>query len=453
MHDNVRDNLEKIIISSCIHNEDFFVELIGRDIELKDFKTNICQLIFDIMNKYFESEASVPSHTVIEQEVLSYLHTKIKDKSQVEQLHNLYKDIVESKNEPNEEALKVHFENFLSFKMKDGILDILNNARAIAEDKDAEEVLDYILDSYVTSFDSKDEVEGINFYDLMRKDIDVYNPYAEKVAVNGEAAKTGIYLLDTKYFNGGVLEGNMCIIGGRPGSGKTTLGKVIAKNTATNGQPTLFISLEMSKEQIAQGYYAQTARVELGKILRRELTPEEYNKVLIAIDKEENKLKNYHIVDSDSLTVSQLINMLIRYKKKENIKVLILDYIQQIRLPNGNIPKNEMEYSMVSELIRTIVKKLKLSAFIMAQLNRDVEKRQDRHPVASDLRSSGKLEQDAAYILTTYRDEIYNRDTEIPKTMDISIAKNRFGPMGMVRVKFEGEYQEIGNLIDGDVEN
>ena len=88
----------------------------------------------------------------------------------------------------------------------------------------------------------------------------------------------------------------MCIIAGRPGSGKTTLVKVIGLNNARAGKKVLFTSLEMSQKQIMQGYYAQIARVEYGKILKNELSVDEFNRMQMALDKEENKLTNYHIV-------------------------------------------------------------------------------------------------------------------------------------------------------------
>lgn len=452
MNVNVRERLEKIIVSSLIYDEEFFLEIKSRDIETSDFKSVLCAKVFEIVDSYFERETVMPSEKIVSQELLGYLYKTIKDPQRINACKEKYTQLLAYR-ENDLDSFNVHLSNFCAAKMKDGVLNILNNAKSLAEDKDISEVLDYILDAYVTSYNSKSEIDGINFYDLMRKDIDAYSPYAENIEVVGNTAKTGIYYLDKNYLNGGVLEGNMCIIAGRPGSGKTTLAKVIALNNAREGKKVAFVSLEMSKEQIAQGYYAQLARVELGKILRKELCPEDYQKMLTAIEQEENKLPNYHVIESDSLTVSELINLLIRYRKKHGIEVLVLDYIQQIRLPNGSVPKNETEYSLVSELIRTIIKKLGLHGFICAQVNRDCEKRVDKHPIASDLRSSGKLEQDAAYILTTYRDEIYDQETDHPKTMDISVAKNRFGPMGMVRVTFEGEYQNIEDLIDGDLGN
>ena len=454
MSDNVRDNLEMIIVASAINDECLFMDLKSNDVASNDFKNPLCSTTYKIMEDIFKKNI-MPKATMVEQEMLMFLHKTVKNEKKIEELMYRFKEML-PKMETDSDALDIHLQRFNEYKMKDNIVGILNNAKRMADNGEVSEVLNYILDAYVMSFNEKKEVDGINFYDLMRKDLDSYNPYADKQETDANPSKTGIFLLDTKYLNGGVAEGNMCIVAGRPGSGKTTLVKVIGLNNARDGKKTLFVSLEMSKEQIAQGYYAQTARVEYGKILKNELTTEEYNRILMAVDKEENNLPNYHIVESDSLTISQLINLLIRYQKQYGIEVFMLDYIQQIRLDNGSVPKNEQEYSMVSELIRTIIKKLKLKAYICAQVNRDCEKRPDKHPIASDLRSSGKLEQDAAYILTTYRDEYYNpidsdHPTEHPKTMDITIAKNRFGPMGMVRVMFEGEYQNIANLANGDV--
>ena len=450
MSNNVRYNLEKIIIASAIKKEEFFVELQSLDVASTDFKSPMCATVYGIMSNIFKKNVT-PTESYIEQELLLYLYGKYNsDNKKVNELMYLYKELL-TKYELDDEVLHIHFERFQEYKLKDGLTEILNNAKKMADDGHTKEVLNYILDSYITSFNERKEVDGINFYDLMRKDLESYNPYAEREII-GSQSKTGIFELDTKYLNGGVAEGTMCIIAGRPGSGKSTLAKVIAINNAKDGKKVLFVSLEMSEEQIKQGYYAQIARVDYGKIMRKELTAEEYNKIMIAVDKEENKLRDFHIVERDSITISQFINLLIRYKKKEGIDVVFLDYIQQVRLDNGSVPKNEQEYSLVSELVRTIIKKLKLQAYLCAQVNRDCEKRNDKKPMASDLRSTGKLEQDAGYIFTTYRDEYYNpldsdHPTERPKTMDISVVKNRFGPMGVVEVMFEGEYQNICNMM------
>ena len=315
MNVNVRERLEKIIVSSLIYDEEFFLEIKSRDIETSDFKSVLCAKVFEIVDSYFERETVMPSEKIVSQELLGYLYKTIKDPQRINACKEKYTQLLTYR-ENDLDSFNVHLSNFCAAKMKDGVLNILNNAKSLAEDKDISEVLDYILDAYVTSYNSKSEIDGINFYDLMRKDIDAYSPYAENIEVVGNTAKTGIYYLDKNYLNGGVLEGNMCIIAGRPGSGKTTLAKVIALNNAREGKKVAFVSLEMSKEQIAQGYYAQLARVELGKILRKELCPEDYQKMLTAIEQEENKLPNYHVIESDSLTVSELINLLIRYRKK-----------------------------------------------------------------------------------------------------------------------------------------
>lgn len=452
--DSVREDLERIIVASCINDENFYISITSEDIKSDDFSCQLCSTTFKIMEDVFKKHI-MPKASIVRQEMLMFLHKRVKNTEKINELMYRFDEML-SKKETDSDTLAIHVDRFKEYKMKDNIINILNNAKRMADDGQTAEVLDYILDSYVMSFNDKEEVNGINFYDLMKREINEYNPYLEKEVVTGNPSRTGIYLIDTKYLNGGVVEGNMCIIAGRPGSGKTTLVKVIGLNNARDGKKVLFVSLEMSQKQIMQGYYAQTARVEYGKILKNDLSIEEFNRMQLALDKEENKLTDYHIVENDSLTISQLINMLIRYKKQYGIEVFMLDYIQQIRLDNGSVPKNEQEYSMISELIRTIIKKLKLQAYICAQVNRDCEKRVDKKPIASDLRSTGKLEQDAAYILTTYRDEYYHpldsdHPTDHPKTMDISIAKNRFGPMGVVRVMFEGEFQNIANLRDGDL--
>lgn len=446
---NTRRELEKTIVASILYNEDCFDAIMEVKFERTDFANKEYWVIYHLIMEFYLENSLIPTPAIIKQDYLSYVYENIADKIKAKEFANKFSELIDAK-ETNVDLFRIHLNKLLEISTKNKLVSILKDTIRIAEDKGTKEALEKIMDLYLTSFESKKSEEGVNFYDIMQRTVEVYNP--ENEIVDENVSKTGIYYLDEKYLNGGVLPGNICVIAGRPGSGKTTLAKWIAVNNARAGKTPLFITLEMSREQLAEGYHAYISRIPLGKLLKREVTREEYADMYANVNKPENKLENFYIEESDSLTVSQFINLVMKYKRKYNVDVVFLDYIQQLRLPNGSAPQTEQDYSLISELVRTVIKREQVCGYILAQVNRDCERRENKRPMASDLRSSGKLEQDAAYILTTYRDEYYKKDTDIPKTMDITVAKNRFGQMNVVvRVGFEGEYQCIINDENGDI--
>ena len=154
MNVNVRERLEKIIVSSLIYDEEFFLEIKSRDIETSDFKSVLCAKVFEIVDSYFERETVMPSEKIVSQELLGYLYKTIKDPQRINACKEKYTQLLAYR-ENDLDSFNVHLSNFCAAKMKDGVLNILNNAKSLAEDKDISEVLDYILDAYVTSYNSK----------------------------------------------------------------------------------------------------------------------------------------------------------------------------------------------------------------------------------------------------------------------------------------------------------
>lgn len=451
MEINTRNELENTIIASALYDEECFDILMEIGLVHTDFKFKMYRVIYDFMSNFYQEKSLRPTPSIIKQEFFSYIYTNFPSQEQAELYKNKFNELRNCV-EKNPDVYRIHISKFMEDVMKQKLIFILNDAIKLAEDEGYKASLEKIMDLYMTSFETKQSAEGVNFYDLMSTTVETYNPDNQEILDTANASKTGVRYLDEKYLSGGVLPGNICVIAGRPGSGKTTFAKWVAVNNARNGKTPLFVTLEMSKEQLAEGYHAYISRIPLGKLLKKETTMEEYANMVANVNKPENKLENFYIEESDSLTVSQFINLIMKYKRKYGVDVVFLDYIQQLRLPNGQAPQTEQEYSLISELVRTVVKKEQVCAYILAQVNRDCEKRPDKRPMASDLRSSGKLEQDASYIITTYRDEYYNKDTEIPKTIDLTVAKNRFGPMNViVRMMFEGEFQSLSNLEDGDL--
>lgn len=245
----------------------------------------------------------------------------------------------------------------------------------------------------------------------------------------------------------GLHHGNLVLVAGRPGSGKTLLGLNIAHAAAASGVGVGVFSLEMSEGELVGRMLTASGRVHADNIRTGRLDPVTDWPRLGTAAEHLHQLPIW-IDDATGLTIAQLRNKAKRLKAEHpNLGLIVVDYLQLMQGDGAN--KQENRENIVAGICRgmkILAKELGLPLVCLAQLNRQCETRQDKRPMASDLRETGAAEQDADVIVMIYRDEMYDPMSPDKGTAEILIRKQRGGSIGMVRLAFQGEYSLFSDL-------
>ncbi len=154
-----------------------------------------------------------------------------------------------------------------------------------------------------------------------------------------------------------------------------------------------------------------------------------------------------YIDDQPMITYQQMRSRLIQLQAEgKEIGVVVIDYLQIM----GGLDANNLTNSLaeVTGNLKALAKELGCPVILLSQLNRDLEKRPNKRPINSDLRSSGSIEQDADIIIFVYRDEVYNENSEHKGIAEIIIGKNRHGEIGTVRLRFDGARSKFTDIND-----
>jgi replicative DNA helicase len=249
---------------------------------------------------------------------------------------------------------------------------------------------------------------------------------------------------------GGLNPGDLVIIAGRPSMGKTAFALSIARKVSAK-YPVAVFSLEMTKKQLMQRLICAEAEVESSRVRAGKLTKDEYDRLGLSVGNLHNL--PIYIDDTEAITHVELRAKSRRIKRKENIGLIILDYIQLMAATHRG-DNRQAEVSEISRNLKSIAKEIGVPMIALSQLSRAVEQRGgDKLPNLSDLRDSGSIEQDADGVWFVHRDYYYNPDqNDMRNVAKIIIAKQRNGPVGTHRVSFIPEYAKFGNLIDKGTE-
>ena len=258
---------------------------------------------------------------------------------------------------------------------------------------------------------------------------------------------TGFIELDKK--TAGLQPSDLIIVAARPSMGKTTFAMNLCENAAmASDKPVLVFSLEMPAEQIMMRMIASLARVDQTKIRTgQNLDETEWSKIasVFGMFKQKN---NLYIDDSSGLTPTELRSRARRvYRENNGLSMIMVDYLQLMRAPAFS-DNRTLEIAEISRSLKALAKELEVPVVALSQLNRTLEQRADKRPVNSDLRESGSIEQDADLIMFIYRDEVYNDNSEDKGVAEIIIGKQRNGPIGRVRLAFNGQFSRFDNLAE-----
>ena len=243
----------------------------------------------------------------------------------------------------------------------------------------------------------------------------------------------------------GLQGGELIIIAGRPSMGKTTLALNIAENAAIGGKvPTAVFSMEMPSQQLAFRMISSLGRVDQTHLRTGRFPDEDWSRINTAVQLMSDA--PLFIDDSAGLSPTEIRARARRLHREHGLGLIVIDYLQLMQVP-GNKENRATEISEISRSLKALAKELNLPVIALSQLNRSVEQRTDKRPVMSDLRESGAIEQDADLIVFIYREEVYNQDTPRKGIADISIAKQRNGPIGEFPLTFVGRYTKFENWV------
>lgn len=257
---------------------------------------------------------------------------------------------------------------------------------------------------------------------------------------------TGMRDLDALTF--GLHAGQLIVVGARPSMGKSVFGLNVVENVAGAGVgPAALFSYEMPKEELAARSMSRITGIPSLKLLAGQLTPPEWSKVETA----ERVLSELPLfVDDRSGSLTELRARIVRLKRRHDVKVVVVDYLQLIPV-RGDQPRHE-KVAEVSRSLKMLARELEMPIIAIAQLNRELERREVKRPQLSDLRESGALEQDADVVIFIHREDYYNPDTPDKGIAEIIVAKQRMGERDTVRMAFAKQssaFRDLTKQLDG----
>lgn len=243
----------------------------------------------------------------------------------------------------------------------------------------------------------------------------------------------------------GLQPSDLIIVAGRPSMGKTTFAMNLAENAIIKQQvPTLVFSMEMPGEQLVMRMMSSLGHIDQHKIRTGKLVDSDWPRITSTVGMlSEAPL---FIDDTPALTPSDLRARARRVMREHGLGLIVIDYLQLMQ-SSRNGENRATEISEISRSLKALAKELNVPVVALSQLNRSLEQRPNKRPVMSDLRESGAIEQDADVIVFIYRDEVYNDDSPEKGTAEIIIGKQRNGPIGTVRLTFNGQYTRFDNFI------
>ncbi|WP_411567647.1 replicative DNA helicase [Sporosarcina sp. GW1-11] len=250
---------------------------------------------------------------------------------------------------------------------------------------------------------------------------------------------------DLDKITAGFQRNDLIIVAARPSVGKTAFALNVAQNVATKTDENVAIfSLEMGAEQLVMRMLCAEGNIDAQVLRTGNLEADDWRKLTMAMGSLSNA--GIFIDDSPGIRINEIRSKCRRLQQEHGLGMIMIDYLQLIMGSGRGSDNRQQEVSEISRSLKALARELKVPVIALSQLSRGVEQRQDKRPMMSDLRESGSIEQDADIVSFLYREDYYDKETEMQNMIEIIIAKQRNGPTGTVTLAFAKEYNKFLNI-------
>lgn len=439
------DIVAETCLISCLFHENKIYEKIEDDLKPHHFFDSANGIIYEGIIELINSGVEVNPISV-----LNLCKSRVNIKNLKEYLVNIYAD-ASFLNAATDYTYKIidcyNRRELLKFSHK------IREMAFSSDIKTAGEMIEDFIDNFVEN--NNQEAESIkNIEDKFFEEMDS----GFKGLTN--SLSTGFQNIDKCI--GGLKNSSLIVVGARPAMGKSLFAQNIADYLIKNDVNVLFFSLEMSKEEIYARMLSAVTGIASDSIRFGNLIGEEFQKVHNA--RRSISASRLFVNSRPDIKIDQIRSQSRLMKRKHNIGLIIVDYIQ---LSDSNSKYNNNRVQAISEIsrgLKVIAKELNIPVIALSQLSRNNESREDKRPQLSDLRESGAIEQDADVVMFLHREAYYLKNKEpaanspeypiwiekmakVEKQADIIIAKNRFGATGIVKLGFDGRGSRFFDVL------
>ena len=314
-------------------------------------------------------------------------------------------------------------------------------SRGMDPGETTDELLDYAEKEIFALTSSKRTKSMAAIKDIVKS---AFDELEKKFESQGALTGTPTGYIELDKLTNGFQKSDLIIVACRPSMGKTSFSLGSTRYAAAHAKnPVVFFSLEMSKEQIVTRLLAAEAKVDSQRILRGNLTEQDWAKLTRAAGILSDA--PIYIDDTPALTVLEMRGKARRLKAElGSLSMVVVDYLQI--MGTRNIASRENAISEISRSLKALAKELDVPVVALSQLNRNIDLRQDKRPMMADLRESGAIEQDADIIIFIHREEVEALQPNAASVAEFIVGKHRNGPRGTVKVAWLGQYACFENL-------
>ena len=346
---------------------------------------------------------------------------------------------------PTSANIEYYAKNVADKAIARSVINNLTDSIAAVYNSDAgiDEIISKTEQSLINASSSRNKSSFKHIYDVIET---AQVKIEERASMSSDVTGTPTGFHDFDKITTGLHEDNLIILAARPAMGKTALALNIAQNVAVKAKKAVAVfSLEMGSESLVERMLAAEGNVMSYHIRTGKLSENEWKRLIYAqAQLAEAKI---YIDDTPGIRVTEIRSRARKLAKEtDGLGLIVIDYLQLI---TGNNPKNrQQEVSEISRQLKILAKELNVPVIALSQLSRNVEQRQDKRPVLSDLRESGSIEQDADIVAFLYREAYYDKSDDGPENnkVELILEKNRHGSLGTVQLFFHKEYTKFTNV-------